>query len=116
MKVTAVTHHPLSRGGPRCSLTQVDVVPTDTVRKVKEAVSIATGVDIALLTFCSKGVVREDDQPLTDSDEFEKHPKSGEVFLHLREEDPDVNAKVEELLASQSFIIPLDQVKVKQAA
>ena len=115
MKAIVVAHRPLTLPGPKMTQIELDVEHTDRVNEFKDRVAKETGLDAANLTVIYNSKVRGSTDQISEN-ELKGSSPSGRCFIHIRIEDPVLNAQVEERLKNgPSMFIPLKDVKVKQA-
>jgi hypothetical protein len=120
MKVQVVTCFPLTLvrklGGIRSFTVEMEAEPTELVKDFK-ARYLQEGKAQAHseydVTVCVEGQERMADQHLWDAPEFAVDRKTQQSFIHLRVEDPELNARAKEFAASPTIFMPLEMVRSK---
>eukprot|EP00048_Salpingoeca_helianthica_P020094 m.246556 g.246556 ORF g.246556 m.246556 type:complete len:149 (+) comp43917_c0_seq1:36-482(+) len=114
VQVFVSVHQPLSYAGSRLRSYPIEASPLETVANFKVRMESVIGATKELMTVIYKNQRRQDHDTLSDTAVFEANAPDNRCHIHVRIEDPIVEARVQAIMAAglQSLIIPLDKVKI----
>eukprot|EP00911_Craspedida_sp_UC1_P002413 UC1_evm1s1801 len=116
MLVYIATHFPLTYPkGERFHLHKMEVEHTELVSSFKARYEEKTGFSAALATVIYDGRVRENSEPICDTELSPTELAPERVFIHVKIEDPQLTSRVKQLREKEgSCFIPIDQVEIRE--